>query len=69
MSWIRFEGLRQASIDAITASLGEGEFRRAYEQGHALNFEAIFELSLESGGSEAVVLPEIGLSNVAARST
>lgn len=53
--WVRFERLRQASIDAIRASLGENEFRHAYEKGRALSFDAAFDLALGSGGRTAAV--------------
>jgi predicted ATPase len=66
MPWIRFKGLRQASISAITASLGENEFRQAYEQGRALNFDATFELAIGSSGSGADVPP--GIADLTARS-
>jgi tetratricopeptide (TPR) repeat protein len=43
-----FDRLRQASIDAIRASLAENEFQHAYEKGHALSFDDAFDLALGS---------------------
>ncbi|MGH2895993.1 MAG: hypothetical protein ACRDPM_22370 [Solirubrobacteraceae bacterium] len=55
--WVRFARLRQDSIDAIEARLGETNLRDAYEQGRALTFDAAFDLALGTGGSAAVVPP------------
>ena len=43
-----FDRLRQASIDAIRASLAANEFQHAYEKGHALSFDEAFNLALGS---------------------
>jgi tetratricopeptide (TPR) repeat protein len=46
--WFWFGRLRQASIDAIQASLGEEEFQRAYRKGGALSLDEAFDLALGS---------------------
>lgn len=47
--WFWFERLRQTSIDAVRASLGQKDFQLAYQKGSALSFDQAFDLALGSG--------------------
>ncbi|MGH2872260.1 MAG: adenylate/guanylate cyclase domain-containing protein, partial [Solirubrobacteraceae bacterium] len=51
--WLRFERLRRASIDALRASLGKGDFERAYQNGRAHSPDAVFDLAVDASTGSA----------------
>jgi tetratricopeptide (TPR) repeat protein len=58
--WLRYDQIRQASIDMVRAGLGEHEFQRSYAAGRGLNFGQAIDLALPRAESAraAVAVPD-----------
>ena len=57
VSWVHYDRLRLASIDAIRANLGDEQYERLYAAGLELRQEQAIELALGQATEQASLLP------------